>query len=67
MVALGLRMKPYDAWLNRGKVCVCVCVCVCVYEKLYPSSFHESFEEIHSQRVIIASFYSQRPLFIKIR
>ena len=42
-------------------------VCVCVYEDLYPSSFHESFEEIHSQRVTIASFYSQKPLFIQRR
>ena len=55
-VALVLRMKPYDAWLKRGKVCV--------YEELYPSSFHERFEKLHSKMNTLASFCSQRPLFI---
>ena len=40
------------------------CVCVCVYEELYPSSFHESFEEIHSQKIKISIFNSKKPLFI---
>ena len=39
-------------------------VCVCVCEELYPSRFHESFEELHSQKVRISIFHSQRPLFI---
>ena len=35
-----------------------------VCEELYPSSFHGSFEELHSQRVTLTHFHLQRPLFI---
>ena len=44
-----LKLKQGDG--EGGFVCVC--------EELYPSSFHESFEELHSQRVIISIFLHQ--------
>ena len=38
----------------------------CVCEELYPSSFHESFEELHSQRVTISPFsFTKTPFYNK--
>ena len=50
----GEWLLEAHAW--RRRVCVC--------EELYPSSFHESFEELHSKRVTLTHFHSQIPLFI---
>ena len=53
----GERLLEAQAW-RRG--------CVCMCEELYPSSFHQSFEELHSQRAKISPFsFTKTPFYKK--